>query len=53
MKRAKEVNIHVEPVFSNTMQKNYVPMYRLEPQDWLSTRLHRIYAQQAPGYSSN
>ena len=39
-----------EPIFSKTWQINFYPMYKLSHDNWLSTRMHRIYKQYAPGY---
>ena len=42
-----------EPIFSKTWQINFYPMYKLSHDNWLSTRMHRIYKQYAPGYEKD
>lgn len=50
----KTRQIHfVEAKFSKTPDRYFVPMYALEPAEWLSTRLHNTYDSYAPGYSEN
>ena len=36
---------------SKKPDRYYIPMYSLEPAEWLSTRLHNIYSSYAPGYN--
>lgn len=47
---ARAWNAYNEPVFSKALGRYYIPLYNQEPGNWLSTRIHRIYAQYAPGY---
>ena len=50
-KGARAWNAYSAPVFSKTLERKYVPLYNQEPGNWLSTRIHTIYAQYAPGYN--
>lgn len=53
MKEKRETSVldgyHIS-VFSKALNKHYFPLYNQEPKNWLSTRMHRIYTQYAPGY---
>lgn len=52
MNKTKKLH-QVEPIFSRTIEGYYIPMHYLEPSEWLSTRLHSVYSEFAPGYDSN
>ena len=53
MEEARTIDFYIEPVQKEENGRYYVPMYHLDRGDWLSTRLHRLYIQHAPGYSRN
>ena len=50
MGKTKQLNF-VEARFNKIPDRYYIPMYSLEPAEWLSTRLHNMYNLYAPGYS--